>query len=110
MSLIEKIKKARQIPVPVRDFMIIVRRPTDLEWFEIKGRINPRQLLDFVDGWDKVTEGHIINGGDPHPVPFDLDVAKAWLEDDPQLMGQVIQAVIDGYEQHAAARGEAAKN
>lgn len=110
MSLIDKVKKARQIVVPQDGFSIIVRRPTDLEWYELRGQIEPRQVLQFIDGWDKVTEAHIVNGGDPHPLPFDKEVAVAWIEDEPELLGAVIQAVIDGYTQHAAARDQASKN
>ena len=101
MSIIDKLRKSRQSRVEVNGVALILRRPTDLEWFEMRGSIDTRRLLAFVDGWDGVTEGHIIIGGDPHPLPFDRDLCVAWLEDSPDLMGVAVNGVIEVQQQIA---------
>lgn len=110
MSIIDKLRKSRQSRVEVNGVALILRRPTDLEWFEMRGSIDARRLLAFVDGWDGVTEGHIIIGGDPHPLPFDRDLCVAWLEDCPDLMGAAVNGVIEAYQSHQKRRADDSKN
>jgi len=110
MSLIDKLRKSRQSRLECGGFALILRRPTDLEWFEMRGKVDARKLLAFVDGWDGVTEGHMIVGGDPHPLPFDAQVCAAWLEDEPELMGRVVDAVMKSYQAHQERREQDSKN
>lgn len=110
MSLIDKLKAARLSEVKVGGFTFTIRRPTDLEWYELKGERNVRELMCFVCGWKDVKECDIVNGGDPHPVPFDLDLCIAWLEDKPEVMGALVQAVLDAFTSHHSKALEHSKN
>jgi hypothetical protein len=78
--------------------------------FELRGNGSPRRVLPFVVGWEGVKESDLINGGDPHPVPFDPAVAAAWLEDREDLMWPLTGEVLRTYTDHAAKRQDAAKN
>jgi len=110
MSLIDKLKKARELPVPAGGFTFTVRRPTAFEWHEMQGQISARELLKFVVGWDGVKECDIVNGGDPHPVPFDAALCVSWLEDKPETAGEIVSAVVQSYRDHQAKQADAAKN
>lgn len=109
-SLVEKIRKSREQHVPVGKYTFIVRRPTDMEMLEFRLDRRPIALLRFVIGWEGVTEGDIIPGGDPHPAPFEADACAEWLSDRMDLFGPVSEAVIAAYEAHRRTQDEAAKN
>lgn len=92
-ALIDKIRASRQSQIEVGGWSFTVRRPTELEWHEMRGVIDTRRLMAFVDGWSGVKESDIINGGDPHPVPFDRAVLMAWVEDLPDVMSAIVKGV-----------------
>lgn len=111
MSLLDRIKKAREVKVPVGGFTFLVRRPSELEMLELKrSGITERKLLDFVVGWEGVKESDLINGGDPHPLAFDSAACCLWLEDRADLLGPVVSQVIQSFQDHAAQRQAAEKN
>ncbi len=109
MSLIEKLKRARESTVEVGGFTFTVRRPTDLEMFEHRN-MGPRELLKFVVGWAGVKESDLINGGDPHPVTFDQDLCAEWLSDRAELLSAVAGRVRQAYYEAKAHQDQAAKN
>ncbi len=109
-SLIEKLKRSRQSVVEAGGFTFTIRRPTDLEMFEMRGHINPRNLIQFVVGWSGVREADLINGGDPHPVEFDAQLAEEWLSDRGDLFGVLSSSILDSYHHAKAKRGESEKN
>lgn len=110
MSLADKIRKAREIRVPVGGYTFTVRRPTDVEIIELRGTIPITRLLPYIIGWEGVTEGDIIPGGDPHPLAFDAEACAEWLSDRPDLLGPLVEAIMDAYRQHVQRLEEAAKN
>lgn len=109
-SLAEKMRIARQKTVPVGKYTFIVRRPTDLEMLAFQRDRRPESLLQYVVGWDAVTEADLLPGGDPHPVPFAPDVCVEWLADRMDLFGPVTSAVVSAYEDHVKAKDAATKN
>ena len=113
MSLVEKIRKARQKTVDVGGFRFVVRRPTDLEMIGLSERLRRQDmgaLLGYVLGWEGVKELDIIPGGDPHPLAFDAEVCAEWLADRPDLLDAIAKEVLDTYQAHAEALRGAEKN
>ena len=101
MSILEKLRKAREARVEAGGVTFVVRRPTDLDMMEMAGRIDARRLIPFVVGWDGVTEGHLVKGGDPHPLAFDKDACAEWLADRPDLLAPLVEKIIASYSEHA---------
>lgn len=110
MSLAEKLRRAREIRCEVGCFIFLVRRPTDLEMLELHGKKFGRAVLPFVVGWEKVSELSMLDGGTPHPLDFDADACTEWLSDRLDLLGPLVDRVIEAYEAHAKALEDAAKN
>lgn len=100
-SLIERLRKAREHRIAVAGVTLIARRPTDLDMMEMAGRVDARRLIPFVVGWEGVTEGHLINGGDPHPLPFNAEACAEWLADRPDILAPVVEKLLASYTEHA---------
>lgn len=109
MSLVDKIRKARESRVEAGGFTFIIRRPTELEIHELVGK-PIRALLPFVVGWEGVRELDIIAGGNPHPLEFDAEACAAWLEDRIDLVAPLSKAIHDSYSTHAEKRETERKN
>lgn len=109
-ALVEKIRRAREQRVTVGKHTFVIRRPTDLEMLRIGQSRQPEDVLAHVVGWDGVTEGDIINGGDPHPMPFDAEACAEWLQDRMDLFGPVSEAIFKAFADHRQALDDAAKN
>jgi hypothetical protein len=101
MSLIDKLRRAREKKIEPGGVTFIVRRPTDLDMMEMAGKVDARKLIPFIIGWEGVTEGHLVNGGDPHPLPFDREACAEWLADRPDLLAPVVEQTIALYSDHA---------
>jgi hypothetical protein len=117
VSLADKIRRQREVRVPAGRFTFIVRRPTALQMDEVRPalrdgstRAKAHALLPFVVGWDSVTEGDVLAGGAGHPLPFDAEVCVEWLEDAPELLGAVLQGVVDAFTAHQQRAEAAAGN
>lgn len=109
MPLVDKLRKARETRVEAGGVMFIVRRPTDLDMMEMAGRVDARRLIPFVVGWEGVTEGHLVNGGDPHPLAFDAAACAEWLADRPDILAPLVERIIASYTEHAERLAEAKK-
>jgi len=109
-ALIERLRRNREHRVEAGGRTFIVRRPTDLEWAEMREDLNARSLVRYVVGWEGVTEIDLYAGGTGHPVPFDSALAMEWLSDRPDLFVIVTQKIIDLYREHVEAKGAAQKN
>jgi len=110
MSLIDKIRKARETKVEAGGFTFVIRRPTELEMVEIQSLPRGRAILPFVIGWEGVKELDLVPGGDPHPLDFDADVCTEWLTDRLDLLGPVADGVFAAFSAHAARLEDAKKN
>lgn len=111
-TLLEKIRAARQSTVTVGDITLTVRRPTDLEMFEMRNTVVTQSdiLKKFVDDWAGVTELHLHSGGSPDPVPFSREIFDEWVADHPESWGAISDAVVQGYKAHEDALAAAVKN
>ena len=116
-TLVEKLRRAREITVDSEGFRFTFRRPTDLEITEIKRiGLSERLLLAFVIGWGK-TDGSPITeidlglpGGEPHPLDFDSEACVDFLADRQEMLDFVTKAIAESYAAHSKAMKEATKN
>ena len=85
MSLLDKIRKAREIEAEAAGRKFTIRRPTDEEAASISA--NGDGLLSvvkrFVIGWE-LSELDLIPGGGPEKVPFDSALFAEWVADQPK--------------------------
>lgn len=110
MSLVEKIRKARETRVGAGGFTFVIRRPTALEMIEIQNQPRGRAILPFVIGWEGVKEVDLIPGGDPHPLAFSADACEEWLTDRLDLLAPVADAVFAAFKEHEDRLEDAKKN
>lgn len=100
MSLIDKIRKARESVVEVNGRKFTIRRPSEAEQAVIfSSNASALELVRrFVVGWE-LQEIDIIPGGNPVPVAFDAEVWAEYVNDVPELWepisSAIIQAVVD---------------
>lgn len=111
MSLIDKIRKARETGVEADGRKFTIRRPTDEEASYI--RENNDGLLAivkrFVIGWD-LAELDIIPGGGPEKVPFDSALFAEWVADHPEVWAPLGTQILAAYTAHTDKREAAVKN
>lgn len=111
MSLIDKIRKARESTIEVGGHQFTVCRPTDEEALTL-GRQNVT-LVDvvkrFTRGWN-LAEIDVIPGGGPEKVPFDADLFAEWVADRTEVWEPLGNAIMDLYKTHADQRAAAVKN
>ena len=102
--LIDKINKSREQTVIAGGLSFIVRRPTDLDVLEMRGKTisKPERVLlkEFVVNWDGVTELDLIPGGTPKPVAFDAEVFLVWVADRPEIYAVLLEHIINAYKLH----------
>lgn len=110
MSLVDKIRKAREQIIEAGGFSFTIRRPTDVEMLDLQGTVSISHLFRFIVGWSGVKEIDLIPGGGPDPVPFSADVCAEWLADRPDLLGPLVSSVTESYARHTEALESAAKN
>lgn len=112
MSLIDKIRKARESSVTVEGHTYTIRRPTDMEMAEhmASGGLAVKDLMSrFVTGWD-VTELDLIPGGNPTPAKFSAELFDEWIADRPDDWMPLATAIKDAYLAHANKRDDEVKN
>lgn len=97
MSLVDKLRKAREMKVEAGGFTFVIRRPTALEMAEMPAISRGRAVLPFVIGWEGVREIDIAPGGDPHPLAFDADVCAEWLGDRLDILAPLATQIFDAY-------------
>ncbi len=111
MSLVDKIRKAREVGVEVDGKAFTIRRPTDEEALRI-GRDDMDMLSivkRFTIGWD-LTELDVIPGGTGAKLAFDSELFGEWVADQPAVWEPLAQAIMDAYKAHAEKRDAAVKN
>ena len=111
MSLIDKMRKAREIGIETAGRKFKIRRPTDEEAVRI-GQDNLDMVgivKRFTAGWD-LAELDLIPGGGPEKVPFDADLFGEWVADHPEVWEPLASGIMAAYKEHADRREAAAKN
>lgn len=102
-TLIEKLRKSRQVVITVGDFTFFARRPTDAEaatmiyhsWSEAM-----QSMAYLLYDWSGVKESNIIADGTDSEVEFDSDLAADWLLDMPELWEPIVSGIHDAYDSH----------
>lgn len=110
MSVLEKLRRAREVKLDIGGFSFTLRRPTDLEMLELRHAMTPRNFIRYVVDWGQVSELALgVPGGEPHPLAFDADVCAEWLADRPDLLVPIYEKLLELYEAHTARLGAAEK-
>lgn len=91
MSLVEKMRRAREQQVTIGGHKLTIRRPTDLQLTEVAkdGGLHLRNVAPFVVGWD-LTEQDLVPGGTAEPAPFDEEAFVEWIGDQPSVWGDLM--------------------
>lgn len=107
MSLVEKMRKAREQVIELEGHRFTIRRPTDAE---VACGPGPMDLVyQYVVGWD-LKEIDLFPGGSPVEAAFDAEVWREWVADQPTLWAPIFEAVQKAYSDHAAKLEDTAKN
>ena len=109
MSLLDKIRKARETGVEADGRKFTIRRPTDEEAMQF-GKSGLLEIVKkFVIGWELV-ELDLIPGGGPEKVPFDPELFAEWVSDQPEVWEPLGTAILNAYKAHTDKRDAAVKN
>jgi len=111
MSLIDKIRKARETTIEAGGHQFTIRRPTDEEAITLSREdVGLVAIVKrFTLGWD-LAEIDLIPGGGPEKVAFDGSLFGEWVADRPQVWEPLGNAIMAAYTAHAASREAALKN
>lgn len=101
MSLIDKIRKARESVVEVDGKKYTIRRPTEAEQSEIyrNGGTTLEMVQRFVVGWE-LQEIDLIEGGDPVAVTFSSELWAEYVSDHVQLLAPLSTAIRESIAAH----------
>lgn len=108
-ALADRIRRARESKVEAGGFGFTVRRPTDAAAATLGSLDAVAILRRFVVGWT-LKEIDLIPGGSPVDAPFDAEAFGEWVSDQPEILGALVNAVVESYKAHAAKRSDAEKN
>lgn len=107
MSLIDKIKKARESNVVINGVTFTILRPTDYEAITMLERVSSKDLIaQFVIGWKGINELDMLAGGSPDPVLFSTEVFIAWAEDNIEVWPELVDAITEAYRAYRARKDE----
>lgn len=110
MSLVEKIRRARETRVEVAGFTFVIRRPTALEVAEMPAISRGRAILPYILDWEGVREIDVVPGGDPHPLKFSADVCAEWLGDRLDILAPLATKVFESYAEYQKSLEEQKKS
>jgi len=101
MSLVEKIRKARESIVEVDGKKFTIRRPTeaDMSLMFSQGWSRIELVRKFVVGWN-LQEIDLIPGGDPIAVNFDTDLWVEYVNDKAALWAPIADAIKASITEH----------
>lgn len=111
MSLVDKIRKAREVAVEAGGHSFTIRRPTDEEMLRLSNEDG--DMFGIVRahtvGWN-LKELDLIPGGGPEPVAFTAELFSEWIGDQPETWHPLGEAILEAYKAHADKRSTAVKN
>jgi hypothetical protein len=108
MSLVDKLRRARERDIPAAGHVFTVRRPTALQRIELLGARPVDLVRQCVSGWN-LRLIDLIPGGDASAAPFD-ELWSEWLDDHPEVWAPLSEAVLALVQDHDAALEAAEKN
>lgn len=111
LSLIERLKKQRELVLDVDEFKFTLSRPTDLDIIELRGQDLPQSqiLKRYVKDWGGMTEAQIIPGGTPEKIEFDSELFIEWIADKPNLIRSLVHEIVTAYQTHSVSLDDAIK-
>jgi hypothetical protein len=109
MSLIEKIRKARQSNVTIDGITYIISRPTDMDIATWHGSTDGDILKRFVVGWSGVNEIDLIPGGNPTPAAFETELFIESVADKLTHVETLLSAIVNAYKAHLESKKEIEK-
>lgn len=111
-ELIRRLRQARERVVEAGGFKFRYLRPTAEDISELqRDRVTIIGIAKrFVVGWEGVREQDIVKGGTDDPAEFSAELWAAWCSDRPDLWGEIGNAVMAAYADHAAQQERAEKN
>ena len=111
MSLIDKMRKAREIGIEADGRKFKIRRPTDEEWLDIcTNKPTPLNTIRrFTIDWD-MAELDLFPGGGPDKVTFDAEMFSEWIADQPDSWMPLYNGIVSAYNEYNAKREAAVKN
>jgi hypothetical protein len=101
--------KSRESVVEVGRIKFTITRPTEMALVRMRSgtdgqvEINLKSIKEYVTGWEGVLESDLIPNGASDVVPFDRDLFKHWIEDQPKYWEPLIVGIgksVDAYEKH----------
>ena len=105
MSLVDKIRLARQSQFEAGGFTFTISRPTDLDIATLGDKSMQQVAAKFVCGWN-LKELDVIPGGTGSPAPFDSELFAEWLADRPEFWMPLAEEILARYKQHVEGREE----
>lgn len=108
MSLLERMRKARERDVDVAGRRFTIRRPSDAEAIAMDSRRPLDFARAFVVGWD-LRELDVVPGGTDAPAPFSPEVWREYVDDHPELWDQIALAILDDYRAHVGVKDDEKK-
>lgn len=111
-ELVARMRRQREVRIPVGKFTFIARRPTDVEALELHAKESTlaEMARRFVTGWENVVEDDVAGGGGTTVVAFAPQIWDEWCADRPDLWGPIANRVLEVYELHAKEVQAAAGN
>lgn len=112
-NILAQLRKAREVKVKIGALTFICKRPTDEEALRLNrdGADYCQISKEFVQGWEGVTEDHVLGGGGgTDPVAFDSVVWREWCVDRPDFWKPIGEAILESYTLHYTKLQEAEKN
>lgn len=109
-TLIERMRAAREKWVDVGPFDLLIRRPTRFQVATWNAGKETDALRHCIVNWRRVSELSLgLPGGDSREIPFDVDTCIEFLEDHPDEMAAVFNAISAAVLEHADAADAAGK-
>jgi hypothetical protein len=108
VTLVEKVRQARERQVDAGGWKFTIRRPRDDEAIDMQGKAPLEFVRRFVVGWN-VPEHEVVPGGGGEVAQFVPEVWHEWVGDRPELWMEIALGVMNAYAEHVKAREEREK-
>jgi len=112
MSIVEKLRQARNIEIEIDGVVFLAKRPTDLQaarWHSEKYNFCD-MAADSVYGWRGFTGDMISSDLPKAEIPFDKELWSEWIVDNQEYWTPIAEKVLTAYSDFRKTKGEAAKN
>lgn len=112
INLIDAIRRSRKSKITIGKFTFLFSRPTDVDFARIctKDLVHFDLALEYVDGWEGVTEADLVESGASDEVVFNKELWREFAVDQPKILQKITEAIVLSYSEHVKALGEAEKN